>query len=1040
MKGKSLIVAVTICSSLLTTELSGGGRTNRPEAQVAFSSAVTSENTGSAASQAQTDNVTGTVTDENGQPLVGVMVYIKGTTTGVSTDLDGNYSIKAPEEGESYTLVYQYIGTITQEILVSRQRKINVSLKNDNELEEAMIVGAYGKIQRREDMVGSAYQVNSDALKDKPKSRIDNILQGLVPGLSIDNMYDSAQSTRDRYNARIRGESSLSGSSEPLWIIDGVPAYTGSETGQIPGMSYTVSPLSFLDPNDIASITVLKDADQTTQYGANGAGGVILVTTKQGASSKGLSVNASVQYSLSAPDKSTMVKTMNAQQYLEVAREAWVNSGNSISSFPYQDNDYNTYSTTATDWSDVYLGLSSSVYASVSLSSSSDKVDSYVSGSYLRSENIVQSDYQERFYLRMNEKFKLTKNLNLQMSLMGSYNTDNIFALGKEFIGTLPIFSPYLNDGYSYRLSNKVYNSATGDWQYQKFYDNSVPDREENTNRQRAINTVANFNLSWQIIQGLQLEAIFGINYTHRHEDRYSARTTLDGMDLDGNPLGYSQRRDASYQHWTNIERLSYDRRFGKHKIGANISLELNSDHVKTLGATGNGFMNDNIQEISYADEESIDANSSRDISRSMSYFGRLEYSFDSRYIIAGNFRRDGSSVFGIYNQWATFWSVGASWNIHKEPFFNSDFIRMLKLRASYGSAGNSRIDGSIAKGTYNYSNSYSYGGIAGATLGSAPNPGLSWETTWKTDIGARVELGDFLEIDLDFYHHKTVDLLNKVYVSRTITDERVQANIGKMQNIGIELNLQSTNIRTPDFKWTTTLNMAHNENKILELYEGVPTGFFTSVWMEGYDSNSFWLVEWAGVDPADGTPLWYDDKGNITRTFSYDYRKPGKSPTPIVYGGLINTMSYKNWSLSFQINYTVGGYALPSYTTYMSDGYDIISANQAVEVYYYRWTTPGQAALYPKVMQTSNNQSTMSSTRYLYRRTNFNLSNLTLTYNLPKHIVQKLNLKSASLSLIGDNVYLFTPGQSKKFNSYKTLMNGYPVTRTFTLNLTVGF
>ncbi len=302
------------------------------------------------------DKVTGKVLDSNGEPLAGAGVMIRGTKIGVTTDIDGLYSIAAPAEGGSYVLVFQYIGMKSVEMAVSGQRRVDVRMEDDNELDGSVIVGAYGTKQRREDLIGSAYQVNSDQLKDKPKTRIDNLLQGLVPGMTIDPNTDAAGTTRSRYETRIRGEASLSASNEPLWVIDGVPVYTGSNTNQIPGMSYTISPLSYLNPDDIESITVLKDADQVTIYGADGSNGVILVTTKSGARNKPLTVSARFNFGVSAVDRSTMFKMMDAQQYLTVAKESWTNAGYKTESFPYQDNDFNSYSTTSTRWPDEYLG------------------------------------------------------------------------------------------------------------------------------------------------------------------------------------------------------------------------------------------------------------------------------------------------------------------------------------------------------------------------------------------------------------------------------------------------------------------------------------------------------------------------------------------------------------------------------------------------------------------------------------------------------------------------------------------------------------
>ena len=504
--------------------------------------------------------VKGTVTSNDGEPLAGAFVYVKNSKLGVNTDLDGHYEIAAPVEGKSYVLVFQFLGMTTKEFTVSGPKTLNVSLMDDSSLEEAVIVGAYGVKQKKEDMIGSAFQVNADALKDKPKARIDNILNGLVPGLLVENNTDAAGSTRGRLNVRVRGNASLSASNEPLWIIDGVPTYTGGRNNLMPGMSTSVSPLSLIDPNDIESITVLKDADQTTIYGANGANGVILVTTKRGvAGNMPLKVSATVNYGVAAPDKSTMVKVMNASQYLEVAKEAWVNGGNKMSDFPYQDNDYNSYSTTSTDWFNEYIGLGSTLYASLSLSTGTKKAKTYVSGSYYRNENTVKADESQRFYLRMNQDYDLTERLKMGVSLMATYNNDDLFPLSYEYLENLPIFSPYLEDGKTCRLYNKIWSDTGKDFIMKKFLGNKLPNREYNDNIQNSLKTIGNFKLDWTIIDGLKLSSVFGVEYQHHHGSLYYSRQTLAGM-LDGKPVGESRREDATYFNWTNTNKLDFPR------------------------------------------------------------------------------------------------------------------------------------------------------------------------------------------------------------------------------------------------------------------------------------------------------------------------------------------------------------------------------------------------------------------------------------------------------------------------------------------------
>lgn len=440
-----------------------------------------------------TDRVTGRIMAADVEPLAGASVMIRGTKIGTTADADGNFSIKAPEEGESYVLVFQYLGMRTKEIAVSTQRKLDVRLEEDNQLEGSFIVGAYGTKQSREDLIGSAFQVNADQLKDKPKTRIDNLLSGLVPGMTIEPNTDAAGTTRSRYETRIRGEASLSASNEPLWVIDGVPVYTGGRTNQMAGTSYTVSPLSYLNPDDIESITVLKDADQVTIYGADGSNGVILVTTKSGAKNKPLAVSARVNFGVATIDKSTEFRMMSQKQYLEVAKEAWANAGNNLSTFPYQDNEYNSYSTTDTDWSKEYLGVGTNLYADVSLTSGTDKMSNYVTGSYYRTNNTVKGDSQQRFSIRTRNTYDFTGWLKVNAQLSASYNNNDLFPLYRGYLETLPILEPYMSDG-SFRLYNKVYDAKEGGWTMQKFTKNEVPEREANTNRQRSVVTSANFS------------------------------------------------------------------------------------------------------------------------------------------------------------------------------------------------------------------------------------------------------------------------------------------------------------------------------------------------------------------------------------------------------------------------------------------------------------------------------------------------------------------------------------------------------------------
>ncbi|MBP1664549.1 MAG: SusC/RagA family TonB-linked outer membrane protein, partial [Bacteroidetes bacterium] len=470
----------------------------------------------------------------------------------------------------------------------------------------------------------------------------------------------------------------------------------------MPGSSYTVSPLSYLNPSDIESITVLKDASATSIYGANGANGVIIVKTKSGTKTDKVIVNANIRYGISNIDQSTRYKVMNASQYLSYAREAWVNGGQDINAFPFQDNELNSYSTTDVDWGNLYFGQGQTFEASLSLRSGDEKSTKGLSLSYFDEKGTIKTNNQQRFSVRYNTEYKFAKRLTFGTTISASYNQNNLFAVGNEYYEVLPIYTPYLADGYTNRLYNRVVESVSYDtngnpvrvWKDQKFFSNSIPEREDNKNIQRTSLIDATSTLIFHIFDGLDLTEQFGVNIMTTNEEMYSARTTLEGL-MNNEPKGYSRRASASYLNWNNILRLNYQKKFGEFNVGALTGIELQNNQYSTLYATGSGFLNDHIQEIGYSESTSRTGYSSFDKKRSLSYLGQAQISYNSRYYFTVNARADGNSSFGKYSRWAKFGSLGLSWNIHNEEFFNSNIINLLKFKTSLGTNGNSRIDSS---------------------------------------------------------------------------------------------------------------------------------------------------------------------------------------------------------------------------------------------------------------------------------------------------------------------------------------------------------
>jgi TonB-linked SusC/RagA family outer membrane protein len=986
---------------------------------------------------AQNVELIGNVKDVHGETLIGVNVVQKGTSNGTVTDLDGNFIIRVPAGA---TLVFSYIGYEKQEKIWDGKSRMNITLKEDVAmLDDVVVIGAYGTVQKRTDMVGSAFQVNSDRIETLQVGRVDNLLEGIVPGLQVMPNSDDASSTKQRMNLRVRGKGSMSASNEPLWIVDGTRIFSGDRTNMVPGMSTSISPLSYLSADDIESITILKDATETSIYGADGANGVILVTTKGGAVGK-TKVGLSLQTGIAQINQSTKFKVLNGSDYLMLAKESYLNSGRSMETFPFQDNDLNSYSSTDTDWSEIFYDTGYQTNAFLSLSGGKEGVSYYLSGGYFNSQSTVIGNTQERYSIRGNLEIEMSQKMDFSLIYAASYNTNDIFIPGNDYYKFLPIYTPYNPDG-TFRLFNKSLAGLDPNgnpvWQTSRFL-NSVAEREENDNRQKAAVSNVNALLEYDIVEGLTSTTQFGIDYQGLNEDRYSARTNWSGMSTTEGGIGYANRNNSTFMTWTAIERLNYNRTFGRHRVGGLLGFEASSKDIRTMGASGSGFINDKIKEVSYA----VDRNgsSSRSTSRSLSYFLQGTYSYDQRYYFTVNARRDGNSGFGSDSQWGNFASAGASWNIHNEDFFQSDLVNVLKVKVSYGSNGNSRIGSQEALGLYSYGESHNYMGELGGSMSGSPNKKLSWETAYITNFGVRIKMFDRADLELEAYNKRTVNLLSNLDVSRTTGDTRSYRNSGEIINQGIEATLNVELLNNRDANWWAELNASHNRNKLIKLYNGIEKVMGNYIWREGYDLNTYYIIRWAGVDPRDGAPLWYDSEGNLTRTYNDQNRVPWKSSSPLLTGGISSKFTYKNYSVRALLTYVLGGYAFSTFgRNVMSDGLNIMSENQSVNQLD-RWQKPGDVALSPKPIWGTSTRSVMSSTRHIYKTTHMKFKNVALSYALPEKVVKPLGIASCNLHLIADNLFVWTPYDKKDRNSYKQSMSGYPIETSFSLGVDLSF
>jgi TonB-linked SusC/RagA family outer membrane protein len=952
--------------------------------------------------------IKGTVTSKeagsNGnQPLPGVVVRVKGTSIAVSTDGDGNYSIKAPENG---ILTFAMIGYGTKEVSIEGKKSIDVTLLETASNLQQVIVTAYGTKETKENQVGSAVQVTSKDLEKRPTLRIDALLEGIVAGVQFEVQDATASSARPRYQTRIRGESSFGSSNEPLWVLDGIKINTGDETNMILGANTSISPLSYINPNDIESITVLKDATATSIYGADGANGVILVTTKRGYKGKPV-VNYSFRTGINLLNNSRF-NMLTAAEYRELEAESFANS--SLTLNPVNDKGGDT------DWYDVFFRTGITTQHDISVRGGNGKTGYYISGAYFNEKPIMIANNIDRYSTRINLDHKVGKLINLRLYMGASRNINDLFTPGNAYYINRPIDSPYNPDG--------SFVSA--------FY-NQLPDALYNDDMQKTNAFNGGLGGDIKIIPGLTYTTTNGIDFNGIREISFSStKTYVNRNDADG------YRGHVTSFFWNSQHRLNYEKTIKKHDISALVGGEAESKKAKINQRRGVGFGDDNIRDVDYARE--IKDYYTESEQTGLSYYGQLRYSFDKRFNLVASYRADANSNFGSDVQWATFSSVGASWTISNEKFWNIKQIDFAKVKMSYGTNGNSRIGAFRSKGIYGVDQLQFYNNLQGAYMTSGENPVLSWETTQMFNAGLSLGVFKRISLELEVYQNTAKNLINDVDVSRTTGFTGILQNLGEVRNSGIEVTLNTQNILGKNFEWRTSFNIAHNKNRIRKLYNGEDKILGTTIRRVGEDLNTNYLIRWAGVDPRDGAPMWYDARGNITREFDLNNRVLAGTSAPDFFGGMRNTFRFGDVYVSALMVYSVGGYAFSNLQRDSeSDGRNLLANNQSRNQLD-RWREAGDLALAPKSILNENANSGRNSTRFLHDKTSLRLTNISVSYNLKKEFLEKIKLKRSSVYLQADNVGFWTPYRTKEgFNDYRNSFNPYPQPLVISFGLNVG-
>jgi len=957
---------------------------------------------------AQEKTVTGTVTSkEDGMPLPGVSVKLKGEKKGTSTDVDGKYTVRV---SSGKILEFSFIGYLIDEKLVGNDNVINVVLTADSKvLEEVTITMAYGAQQTKRSQTGSIGVVSAEDLEQSPFTSVDKALQGKIAGVmsvSGNGQPGSAQ------QVKIRGVSSINAENGPLYVVDGVPI----NSGDLARNTETTNPLSGINPNDIETMIVLKDASASSIYGSRAANGVILITTKTGKSGQ-TKIRLDAEYGIAnAAFLSDANQPLNAAQYRELTSEGLLNGGYFTSlndAYEYYDN---TIATTArqgndTDWLDVVTQTGRQQQYNLSASGGTEKTVFSLSGGYFKQEGTVIGSEFNRVSANTNIRHtyndKLSFGLNLNISnsgLSGPYSGGNFRnpVLAAYF---LPAYkNPYAADGVSPNLSLVDYPAGN-------LYNPVMIDAFD-INKNNTLKGLGSVDLAYKILPGLKFTSKLGIDYNNIEEDMYWNPDYGDGRNVDG----YSFRYYTRYYNWVSTNLLNYSGNLLADKsltVNVRAGYEAQKSSLYYSSTVTNGLPGNYSVNVPSAGSVLNTADGTNEDYSFASLLSLADISYKGKYVLTGSFRRDGSSRFGSNNQYGSFWSIGGSWNLDQEDFIKQySWINQVKIRSSYGKNGNAGIGNYDWRALYGYSNSYN--GLLGSAPSSVGNVNLTWEENSPFDIG--LDLAFFknrLTLNMDYYSRKSTNLLLDVPISPTTGFTSFVDNVGSMRNRGFELSVSGTPIQSTNFRWDVNFNISLNQNKVLTIADGQSQMILNtySLYAPGYAAGTWYMRQWAGVDPANGNPLWYTDASKTTTTSNYGAAaqvNTGRQSDPKGFGSFTNSFQYKGFSLEAMFYYSYGNFIRDSWASYtQSDGANGTFNRVASQMD--RWQNPGDITDVPIYVYNNTNQSNSASTRFLYNADYIRLRDATFAYQFPKSVTNSLKISNLKVYVRGSNLLTWT-------------------------------
>ncbi len=957
---------------------------------------------------AQDFSVKGKVFDgESNEPLIGVTIMQEGTNNGVITDIDGSYSIEIKGVAKA-TLVYSYIGMQSQQHVVTPQtHKLDITMKSDAQMVDEVVVVAYG-VRKKGTIAGSVSTVKSEKMENVPAPSFDQALQGQSAGLTV--ISNSGEPSKAAV-FQIRGTNSINSGTAPLFILDGVPISSAD--------------FNTLSPNDIESISVLKDASSTSIYGARAANGVVVITSKRGLSMDKAKVTLRAQYGFSQLAR-TNWDLMNTAERIAFEKEIGIDAGQ----------DYNLLSRTDINWLDMVFNDRAPLQNyEISVNRATDRLNYYVSGGFYDQEGIAQSSEFRRYNLRANAEVKASSWLKIGTNTMSAYEETQQADDGSYTIVTpisasrfmLPYWNPYKEDGSLATIKD-------GSWAGTS--ENPILYMEQNPVKYKKYKVLSTVYAEITPIENLTIRSQFGVDYTHTTAFLQS----FPSLSVN-NGLGTAARRSTDMLSLTETTTASY--RFNikdDHQFNVMLGQEGVDYRYEGFDVYSKGQTNDFLTNVSSGTRASSWADTFSSYAY-LSFFLRGEYNYKDLYYADFSVRTDASSRFGKDHRWGTFWSLGFMWNAKQENFLKDiDWLTNAQVALSTGTSGNSEIPNydhlALVAGGPNYNDE------AGIYPAQSGNEELGWEQTWSNNVGVRLGFWNRANLNVEFYHKKTTNMLMSVPESYAVTGEGYRwKNVGAMVNRGVEITADGDIIRTKDFVWNVSANVSYNMNKLTELYNGVEeyVNSTTGVkFMVGHSVHEFFLNRYAGVNPANGDALWYDKDGNITNEFrESDKVMTGKSFDSPWMGGFGTTLSWKGFQLSAQFSWMAKRFVMNNDRFFEESNGLYTVYNQSKRLLYDRWKNPGDITDIPRYGEVAQLDD-----RFLENASFMRLKNLSLAYTLPQSLLKKSKFfTSARLYIQGQNLWTITGfnGLDPEVAS-NVYQAQYPATRQFTFGAELSF